>query len=856
MLLATNDSNIIAILGPTNTGKTYFAFDRLLSYKSGIFGFPLRLLARENYDKAIKRVGVNKVALVTGEEKIVPPDAKYFFCTVESMPVKTKVECVAIDEIQLASDYERGYIFTDRILHARGSLETIFLGSLTIQNILKKLFPKIKIDTRHRFSKLTFDKKQNISKLKARSAVIAFNINKVYEIAELLRKHKGGAAVVLGSLSPRTRNAQVDVYENKKVDYLVATDAIGMGLNLNINHVSFSSLQKFDGRFKRNLFPSEIGQIAGRAGRYQNDGTFGYTKDAGNIDPLIIKSIEDHKFDDLKKIYWRNSNIDFSSLGSVFNSLKEFPVKNFFLHKKNAEDEVNFKYLSKDEELNKYLNHETTIKLLWDVCRIPDFQNIMNDSYIELLKGIFLSLIKNDFTIPEVWISDRIKHLDNYSGGIDELTTKIANIRTWTYIANHSFWLENNEYWKEKTKKIEDNLSDHLHDSLTNRFIDFSASFFIDNQTRGEYPKLEVDSNKSVKLNGQNYGYINGFNLKLNDISESNSLFSLNHVKKSIRSMLEEKIINFLNAPDDSINLGDIQKLNLSENINLYWGDEPIGFLKKGENIFKPIVETLNSEFLNSEKKIQVTSKLQKWIDDKIAVTLKPIKDDLDDAIPSAVRSIAFNLFNLLGTQITEKYQKEIKNFSAESKSAISKLGIRIGAKFFFMPNFLKKNAMELNAMLWKIYNQPKETAPFPLPRDGRVSFVPTISMPTSYWLAIGYICIDNFAVRVDIFERIFFLARQKIKSGPFIESSDLMNPIGCNSEQLSNILLFCGYNHITLGDEKKIFFYEYKNQTNLLKSSLSKKKKIIKTNKKQISKKKLLKTDPNSPFAVLQKLL
>ena len=315
---------------------------------------------------------------------------------------------------------------------------------------LKKIFPKIQIQQRDRFSKLTFNNQQSISKLKPRSAIIAFNVNKVYEIAETLRAYKGGAAVVLGSLSPRTRNAQVDVYENKKVNYLVATDAIGMGLNLNINHVSFSSLQKFDGRYNRNLYPAEIGQIAGRAGRYQSDGTFGHTKNISNIDPLIIQSIEDHKFENIKKIYWRNSNLDFSSVSTFLNSLKKFPVINLFIHKKNALDEISFRKLSSDSELTQYLTNELNIRLLWDVCRVPDFQKIMNDNYIELLKRIFLTLMSSNLKIPEDWLNERIERLDNYSGGIEELTIKIAKIRTWTYISNQSYWLENNEYWKKK----------------------------------------------------------------------------------------------------------------------------------------------------------------------------------------------------------------------------------------------------------------------------------------------------------------------------------------------------------------------------------------------------------------------
>ena len=856
MPLAHVEHNFLAILGPTNTGKTYLAFERLISYQSGIFGFPLRLLARENYDKAVAKLGIHKVALITGEEKILPKEAKYYFCTVESMPLNIEVECIAIDEVQLAADYERGHIFTDRILHLRGTYETIFLGSTTIRKILLKLFPKIDIKTRDRFSRLSFLSKQNLSKLKPRSAVIAFNINKVYEIAETLRTYKGGAAVVLGSLSPRTRNAQVGVYEDKKVDYLVATDAIGMGLNLNINHVSFSALQKYDGRYTRNLSPAEIGQIAGRAGRFQNDGTFSYTKEAGNLDSIIIQSIEDHRFDDIKKIYWRNSSINFSSVNSVINSFRQFPIKNFFIHKKNAEDEINFRLLSEDLEILPYLNDKTLISLLWDICRIPDFQKISNDSYTAFLKSIFLILIKNDLQIPESWLVDKIKRLENYSGGIEELSNKISNIRTWTYISNQSNWIENSQYWQEKTLDIENNLSDHLHTGLTNRFVDFSASYFVNTQIRGEEPVIEVDDNKSVTLNGQNYGYINGFDLKMSNISHSNSLFSLNYVKKSIKSMIQEKIISFINAPDDSINLGDIKKLYLNENVHLYWGDETIGFLKKGKKIFSPIVEILNSEFLEPDKKIQITAKLQKWIDNKIAITLKPIKDDLDELLSSNVRSIVFNLFNLLGTMITEDYYNEIKNLDDENKSIISKLGIRIGAKFFFIPSFLKKNAIELNALLWKVFNEQSEKFFYPIPRDGRVSFIPDISMPSSYWSAIGYICFENFAVRVDVFERIFFLARQKIKFGPFIGSSDLMNPIGCNSQQLANMLSFCGFENITLGDEKKIFFLKQKNPKKHEKISKKNKNKNVKRGKNKFDKRKIVKSDPNSPFAVLQKLL
>ena len=872
-LLTKENKNLLAILGPTNTGKTYLAFDRLISYKSGIFGFPLRLLARENYDKAVKILGSQKVALVTGEEKILPKEAKYFFCTVESMPLNIEVECVAIDEVQLASDYERGHIFTDRILNLRGVYETIFLGSSTIENILVKLFPKIDIQKRDRFSSLSYLQKKSLSKLNPRSAVIAFNINSVYEIAESLRTHKGGAAVVLGSLSPRTRNAQVEVYEDKKVDYIVATDAIGMGLNLNINHVSFSSLQKFDGRYTRDLSVAELSQIAGRAGRYLSDGTFGYLKNAGSLDQMIINCIEEHKFDNIQKIYWRNSNIEFQSIESVLNSFKKFPTKNIFIHKKNAEDEVNFRSLIQDKKILFYLKDYQSISLLWDVCRIPDFQKIFNDSYIELLKNIYLTLIQNEGALPNEWLKEKILRLENYKGGIEELSIKIATIRTWTYIANQSSWIKEYEYWQNKTYEIENNLSDLLHISLTNRFVDFSASYFVDNKNRGEEAIVKVDSKKKIKLNGQNYGYIHGFDLEL-EISKSESLFSLSNVKRSIRSMIQEKINNFLNAPEDSLNFGDINKGNFKEDVKVFWGDEAVAKLNKGKNILSPLVETYNTEFLESDKKILVTKKIQKWLDNTIKNTLNPIVENIDEEINSEVRAIIYNVYQELGTMQIGDYLKVIKSMTPKDKLNISKSGIRIGAKFFFMPNLLKKFPMELNILLWKIFNDFRENLKYPFPKDGRVSFSNNINLPDSYWSAIGYKNINNLAIRVDVFERIFYLARQKIKYGPFLESSDLMNPIGCNSAQLKEIMKFCDFDSVSINQDKILFYNKVKKQ-DLLKDKLVKKvnnaknkiiklknstnpakskKKIINKNAKSLKTEKV--SDPNSPFAVLEKLL
>ncbi len=845
-------ANLSAILGPTNTGKTFLAFEKLISYKSGIFGFPLRLLARENYDKAVKKLGLNLVALITGEEKIIPKEAKYFFCTVESMPTNLEVECIVVDEIQLAADYERGHIFTDRILNARGSFETIFLGSLTIKNILLQLFPNIKIQQLNRFSKLDYLPKKNLSKLKPRSAVIAFNINKVYEIAESLRIHKGGAAIVLGSLSPRTRNSQVEVYEDKKVDYLVATDAIGMGLNLNINHVAFSSFEKFDGRYKRNLTPAEIGQIAGRAGRYKNDGTFGYTNDAGMLDPFIIQSIENHNFMQIQKIYWRNSKIDFFSINSVLNSLKQFPVKSIFIRKKNAEDEINFKILIEDIEIKKILNTENRIKLLWEVCRIPDFQKIFNDNYVNFLKTIFLLLVQKN-KIPEEWISNKINKLQTFNGDVEQLMMKISQIRTWTYIANHNNWVSNQEYWQDKTQKIENILSDNLHIGLTNKFVDSSSVYFNNVSKENIKSVIEINNDRSILINGIKYANVNGFDLKFEQKKLSNSLFALSHVKKSIRNMIAEKISTFLNAPNDSLSLGEVTNINFKDDINILWGTEKVGIIKKGNNIFSPIAESFNSEFIDSKNKLLISSKLQNWIDNKIETELKPIKYNIENEMSSQVRAIAFNIFENLGTLSNAKFLSFLKNINEKDKAALSKMGIRSGAKFFFMPNFIKKSSMELCSILWKVYYNFTKFEILPLPKNGRVSFTSDLKMPESYWASIGHLNLNNFLLRIDVFERVFFIARKKIKYGPFLESSDLMNPVGCNSDELKNILLFCGFDSILLTEGKRLFYLNSKKKTK--DSSIKIKKNTIKR-KKTKQKNKKSEADPNSPFAVLEKLL
>ena len=460
-------------------------------------------------------------------------------------------------------------------------------------------------------------------------------------------------------------------------------------------------------------------------------------------------------------------------------------------------------------------------------------------------------MIKNDYIIPEDWINQKISRLDNFIGDIPELSLKISQIRTWTYISNHHSWLADPKYWQEKTLQIENNLSDHLHDGLTNKFIDSSSKYFINNNKSGILEKVEINFNNEVVLDGKIYGFVKGFGLVFNKNIISHSLFSLSHVKKSIRNMIEEKIDNFLNAPDNSINFGSITKLELSDQVYIFWGEDKIGQLVKGSKIYKPIAETLNTEFLSSEKKLLVSAKLQNWIDNQINNYLKPITEKLDDDLNPSLRAIIFNCFENLGTLEIDNFIDFTKNIEDESKRHLSRLGIRIGAKFFFIPHLMKKKSIELSAILWKIFNNNTSKELIPLPSDGRVSFISNINMPDSYWTSIGYICINNFAFRIDIFEKIFYLARKKIKYGPFLESADLMNPIGCNSQQLEDIMLFCGYETIFLIGDKKMYFFKQKTKALKKKIKKQKTKKIYKHENKQ---KKL--NDPNSPFAVLEKLL
>ena len=601
-----------AILGPTNTGKTFYAMDRMLSHKTGMIGFPLRLLARENYDKAVERVGKNNVALVTGEEKIIPCNPKFYCCTVEAMPIEKQVSFLCVDEIQLASDPERGYVFTDRLLNARGTEETIFLGSEVIKNIIRMMLPNCKIETRPRLSTLSYLGVKKITRLKERSGIVTFSIPEIYRIAELVRSQKGGAAVVMGALSPRTRNHQVEMYQNGEVDFLVATDAIGMGLNLDIEHVAFASDTKFDGNNTRKLFPTEISQIAGRAGRSTKNGTFGVINEDLKFDKEIVNMVENHQFQPLSNIWWRNSILDFSSIKSLINSLEKLPEKRYLRKKGNALDFLCLTSLSKlsiikKDDKNHFLNH-----LLWDICQIPDFGNTFTDRHIKLIEQLYSILMHGK--IEDEWIEDQIFSLKKFDGDIDTILNRISNIRTWTYITNKSSWINNPELWQHETKKIENKLSDELHERLTKRFVDKKIAILSKKMSEKLDLKAVIKFDGKVIVEGQEVGILNNFDFIPENIHGEHSSRVLTAARKALPEVIEKRIKDFEKSSEDALKIDNCG--------NILWMESPIAKLIKGPNIYTPKVILNNLEFLSIDQKRKIQNKCQTSIKEKIEKVL------------------------------------------------------------------------------------------------------------------------------------------------------------------------------------------------------------------------------------------
>ena len=558
-------NKINAVLGPTNTGKTFLAIETMLSFETGMMGFPLRLLAREVYDKVIKKVNPKKVALITGEEKIIPSDAKYYFCTVESMPVDKVLDFVGIDEIQMCSDHERGHIFTDRLLNLRGEKMTMFMGSNSMKNIIKKLEGDIEYIDRKRLSKLTYSGHKKISRIERKSAIIAFSAEEVYAIAELIRRQKGGAAIVMGSLSPKTRNSQVSLYQSGDVDYLVATDAIGMGINMDLDNVYFSNLKKFDGKKLRRLRLSEISQIAGRAGRYLNDGSFGITGECGEISAEEIDLLETHKVDEIHTIFWRNPNLNFKNGNALIKSLEEKPGKNWLRKISECEDEKVLKYILKDTEKLQIFNNETELKLLWECCQIPDFVKKTYGNHLEVVGKVFNFLRDTPGKITNKYMKQQLSVLDKLDGNVDSVSNRIANVRTWSYVANKNGWVENQDYWIERTKYLEDKLSDRLHEELTKSFIDKRASVLARGLKQDIVFETKILDDNKVMINSQFIGNLKGLKLEL-DFKIGDLDSDIRSLKKASRQNVGPEILERINQIIKTKNV-DLKKLIVSSEV-------------------------------------------------------------------------------------------------------------------------------------------------------------------------------------------------------------------------------------------------------------------------------------------------
>ncbi len=576
MAVLTRAARVLAVLGPTNTGKTHLAIERMLGHASGMIGFPLRLLARENYDRVVKLKGQRAVALITGEEKIIPANPAYFVCTVESMPLDHPVDFLAVDEIQLCGDGERGHVFTDRLLHARGLGETMLLGADTIRPLLRRLVPEAEFISRPRFSTLRYVGPKKATRLPPRSAVVAFAIADVFALAELMRRQRGGTAVVLGALSPRARNAQVGLFQSGEVDYLVATDAIGMGLNMDLDHVAFARVVKYDGHAPRRLAPAEIAQIAGRAGRHMSDGTFGTTADLEGLEPEIVEAVENHRFDPLERLFWRNAKLDFRSPQRLLASLEARPVTRGLALAREADDHLALRTLARQPEIAASATHPGAVRLLWEVCQIPDFRKVMSETHARLLAQIYHHLAGPTERLPIDWVASQMSRLDRADGDIDSLMSRIAHIRTWTYIAHRPEWLADSTHWQERARAIEDRLSDALHDRITQRFVDRRSAFLVRRLASTAELLASVSRDGAVKVEGEYVGRLDGFRFVPDENAAGGEARTLlNAANRVLRGEIAERARELARAGDGEFALG--------ADATLAWRGGAVGRLLPGE---------------------------------------------------------------------------------------------------------------------------------------------------------------------------------------------------------------------------------------------------------------------------------
>ena len=815
---------IISVLGPTNTGKTHFAVERMLQFETGVIGFPLRLLAREVYDNCVKKLGSNRVALITGEEKIIPPTANYYLCTVESMPLDLNFEFVAIDEIQMCADPERGHIFTDRLLNYRGDKLTMFLGADTMKNIISNLVPSSEFVYRDRLSKLIYTGYKKISRIQPRSAIVAFSVDEVYALAEFIRRQRGGAAIVMGSLSPKTRNAQVDLYQSGDVDFLVATDAIGMGINMNIDHVSFSNLRKYDGKKIRGLRNTEIGQISGRAGRYKNDGSFGITGDCEALTSEQIEKLENHKFDSVVNIYWRNSSLDFSSIKKFIESLNKPPSIPNLLRNRELIDENMFKFLTTEKSQLKINNEENHISKLWECCQIPDFTKSSYNEHMEIVTSVFNFLTSDKEKITNDWMKKQVSNLDNLIGNIDAIANRISHVRTWSYVANKRNWVENNDYWIAKTKDIEDKLSDRLHEELSKSFVDKRISILSRGLKQDIQHEAKISKNNEIIMEGQLVGKINGLKIIL-DYTSNALQTDIRSIKKAARNgaalELKKRIEEIIASPEH---------FSLKKDKNIYWKEKIIGKIYPGKNYLNPDVKILVDESVELQDQQRISSSLSNWLKlEKQNLLQDLIKIENSQYENRFIRGLCYQLFENNGVLKRENVNEIVKQINKEDRSILRKLGIKIGRYHIYQPRMVKPAAVIFKTILWNCFHNLSDNKS---PAFG-LNFVKNFSNhDKEYLLICGFETFDNYIIRIDILERLFLKIISLSKNGLFELTSDILNLLGSTKEDFKELMKKMNYNYIE--KEGKIFF------------KYSPKKFNSKISKKKIS---------NNPFSELKKI-
>ncbi len=775
---------ITAVLGPTNTGKTHYAIERMLGHQTGIIGLPLRLLAREVYEKVVDLRGLGAVALLTGEERIVPPRARYYVCTVEAMPLGLAADFIAVDEIQLCADPDRGHIFTQRLLHCRGSRETLFMGAASMRARIESLVPEARFLYRERFSELTYSGPKKISRMPPRAAIVAFSVENVYQIAELIRRQKGGAAVVMGALSPRTRNAQVEMYQNGEVDYLVATDAIGMGLNLDISHVAFAGLSKFDGRRMRYLMPNELAQIAGRAGRYMENGTFGVTGEAHDLEPDWVEAIENHRFSSIQKLEWRNPKLDFGSMKGLIASLERSPDDRELLRAREADDLRSLKGLAAMPDVIDQVRFAPEVRRLWEVCQIPDFRKLSGGEHVALLAKVHAQLSTGH--ISEDWLAQQVKSIDRVDGGIDQLSKRLAFIRTWTYVAQRKDWLHDVSYWRSATRKVEDNLSDALHARLTQRFVDRRTSVLMRRLKQKERLLAQVSENGDVTVEDQFIGKLEGFRFILDPKASDQEAKTLRATAlAALQPVFNLRSDKMYNAPDT--------EFDFTEQGGLMWGEAAVGKLVAGADALSPQIDVFVDEEAGPEVAEKVRRRLGHWMERKITALFEPllaIKND--ETLTGLARGVGFQLVEALGVIPRAEIAKDIKELDQDARATLRKHGVRFGQFTIFQHLMLKPAPTRMRLVLWSLQQGLQEFPEAPPP--GLVTVPALPDAPEGYYARAGYRLAGERAIRIDMLERLADMLRSMDTRGGFEANADMLSITGLTLEQFANLMVGLGY--------------------------------------------------------------